>query len=243
MMKSLENQIAVVTGASSGIGKSLALELAEQEVTLCLLGRDLKSLQAVAEIAKQATRHVHCFRVDLTVNQEITDFSKSISQLFNGVDILVHCAGVFSMGFLESASVEDFDWQYKTNVRGPYVLTQCLLPMVKSQQGQVVFINSSAIFNAHPQLSQYAATKHALKAVADSLRQEVNADGIRVLSVYPGRTASPMQEAVFRKEGKNYSPDTLMQPEDLAVMVIEALRLPISAEVTDIHLRPMTKPT
>jgi NADP-dependent 3-hydroxy acid dehydrogenase YdfG len=243
MMKSLKNQIAVVTGASSGIGKSIALELAEQEVTLCLLGRDLKSLQAVAEIAKQATRHVHCFRVDLTVNQEITDFSKSISQLFNGVDILVHCAGVISMGFLASASVEDFDWQYKTNVRGPYVLTQCLLPLLKSQQGQVVFINSSAIFNANPRLSQYAATKHALKAVADSFRQEVNADGIRVLNVYPGRTASPMQESVFRAEGKIYNPEILMQPRDLAMMVIEVLALPKSAEVTDIHLRPMTKPT
>jgi NADP-dependent 3-hydroxy acid dehydrogenase YdfG len=241
-MKSLKNQVAVITGASSGIGKAIALELAKQEVDLCLLGRNLKSLQAVADIANQSTRHVHCFKVDLTIDQEILDFSKSINQLFNGIDIMVHCAGVISTGFLDIASVEDFDWQYKTNVRGPYVLTQCLLPLLKSKQGQVVFINSSAIFNAHPGLSQYAATKHALKAVADSLRQEVNVDGIRVLSVYPGRTATPMQENVFREEGKIYNPDLLMQPRDLAMMVIETLILPKSAEVTDIHLRPMIKP-
>jgi NADP-dependent 3-hydroxy acid dehydrogenase YdfG len=241
-MKSLKNQVAVITGASSGIGKAIALELAKQEVVICLLGRNLKSLQAVADIANQSTRHVHCFKVDLTADQEIIDFSKSISQLFNGIDVLVHCAGVISMGFLENASVEDFDWQYKTNVRGPYVLTQSLLPLLKSQQGQVVFINSSAVFGTQARLSQYAATKHALKAVADSFRQEVNADGIRVLSVYPGRTASPMQKSVFKAEGKTYNPEILMQPGDLAMMVIAALQLPKSAVVTDIHLRPMKKP-
>ena len=120
--------------------------------------------------------------------------------------------------------------------------TQYLLPLLKSKHAQVVFINSSATFNVTPGLSQYAATKHALKAVADSFRHEVNADGIRVLSVYPGRTASPMQESLFRKEGREYNPEVLVQPRDIAWIVIETLRLPRSAEVTDVHLRPMKKP-
>ena len=241
-MKSLKNQVAVVTGASSGIGKSIVLELAKHEAILCLLGRNIESLQTVAKIAKGATHNVHCFKVDLAIDQDIIDLSKSIANLFDGVDILVHSAGIISTGSLESASVDDFDRQYKTNVRGPYVLTQSLLPMLKSQQGQIVFINSSIVFGAQARLSQYAATKHALKAVADSFRQEVNAGGIRVLSVYPGRTASQMQESVFRAEGKNYNPEILMQPGDLAMMVIAALQLPQSVEVTDIHLRLMKKP-
>lgn len=241
-MESLKNHIAVVTGASSGIGKSIALELAKHEVILCLLGRNLESLQVVAKIAERTTRHVHCFRVDLTLDQEIIRFCESLSQLHNHVDILIHSAGVISTGPLESASVENFDWQYKTNVRGPYVLTQCLLPMVKAHQGQVVFINSSAVFGTQARLSQYSATKHSLKAVADSFRQEVNEDGMRVLSVYPGRTASPMQESLYKAEGKIYNSEILMQPRDLAMMVITALRLPRSAEVTDIHMRPMKKP-
>jgi len=242
-MNSLKNKVAVITGASSGIGKSIVLELAKQEVILCLLGRRLKSLRELANIANRPTHHVHCFKVDLTVNQEIIGFAESISQLFNGIDILIHCAGVISTGFLETAPVEDFDRQYKTNVRGPYVLTQWLLPLLKSQQAQVVFINSSATFNVTPGLSQYAATKHALKAIADSFRQEVNADGIRVLSIYPGRTASPMQESLFRKEGREYNPKILVQPRDIALMVIEVLRLPRRTEVTDVHLRPITSPT
>jgi len=243
-MKSLKNQIAVVTGASSGIGKSIALELAKQGVVLCLLGRDLGSLEEVAHIAKQSTRRVHCYRVDLTVGQEIADVCESVSAKFDAVDILVHSAGVISMEPLESASVEDFDLQYKTNVRGPYLLTQILLPLLKSRQGQVIFINSRAVFlNARPGLGQYTATKQALKALADSFRQEAKVDGIRVLSVYPGRTASPMQQTVFKSEGKIYQPELLMQPIDVAATIVNAICLPRTAEVTDITIAPSVELT
>jgi len=242
-MESLENQIAVVTGASSGIGKSIALELAKKGVGLCLLGRDLSSLEEVAQIAKQSTRHVHCYRVDLTVNQEIADVCKFLSARFDAVDILVHSAGVISIEPFDSASVEDFDWQYKTNVRGPYLLTQILLPMLKLRQGQVVFINSRAVLlNARPGFCQYTATKQALKTIANCLREEVKEDGIRVLSVYPGRTASPMQQTVFKSEGKIYRPELLMQPIDVAATVVNAICLPRTAGVTDITIAPAVEP-
>jgi NAD(P)-dependent dehydrogenase (short-subunit alcohol dehydrogenase family) len=147
------------------------------------------------------------------------------------------------MGLLDSVSVEDFDLQYKTNVRGPYLLTQRLLPLLKLRQGQVVFINSRTVFlNARADLGQYAATKHALKAVADSFREEVKADRIRVLSVYPGRTSSPMQETVFKTEGKVYQPELLMQPTDVAATIVNALCLPRTADVTDITLKPLVEP-
>lgn len=242
-MQSLKEKIAVVTGASSGIGKSVALELAKQGVVLCLLGRDLSTLEEVAHIAEQSTRRVHCYSVDVTVRQEIADFSNSISAEFNAVDILVHSAGVIFLEPLESASMENFDLQYKTNVRGPYRLTQVLLPLLKVQQGQVIFINSRAVFlDARPGLGQYTATKMALKAVADSFRQEVKVDGIRVLSVYPGRTASPMQQLVYKSQGKIYQPELLMQPADIAAMIVNAICMPRRAEVTDITLSPLVEP-
>jgi NADP-dependent 3-hydroxy acid dehydrogenase YdfG len=242
-MNSLKNQVAVVTGASSGIGKSIALELAEHGVVLCLLGRNLSSLEAVAHIAKQSTSRVHCFRVDLTVDQEIADFRRSISAEFDSVHVLVHSAGVISMGPLEDASVEDFDLQFQTNVRGPYLLTQILLPLLKLGQGQVIFINSRAVFlDTRPGLGQYTATKQALKALADSFRQEVNREGIRVISIYPGRTASPMQQKVFKTEGKIYRPELLVQPDDVAATIVDVLCLPITAEITDITIRPMVEP-
>ena len=242
-MNSLKNKVAVITGANGGIGKSIALALAEQGVNLYLLGRESSSLEAVAQRAKQSTGVVHCYRVDLTVDRDITRFYESIAAEFTAVDILVHSAGIISLGPLESASVEDFDLQFKTNVRGPYLLTQILLPLLKLRHGQVVFINSSVVFlDARPGLGQYTATKQALKALADSFRQEVNAEGIRVISVYPGRTSSPMQQTIFKTEGKIYQPDLLIQPADIAATIVNALWLPPTAEITDIILRPMVKP-
>ena len=240
-MASLKNQIAVITGASSGIGQAVALGLAAKGVKTCLLGRKLATLEGVAKLARKTAPQVLCYQVDLTIDQDVRKIADRFQQDLGHVDMLIHSAGVISLGRLESAPIEDLDRQYRTNVRAPYALTQALLPMLKSRRGQIAFINSSAGLNAGPNVGQYAATKHALKAVADSLRHEVNAEGLRVLSIYPGRTASPMQAAVFKMEGREYRPELLMQPEDLASVVINALALPRSAEVTDINVRPLIK--
>ena len=90
--------------------------------------------------------------------------------------------------------------------------------------------------------SQYAATKHALKGVADSLRDEVNRDGVRVLSVFLGRTATSMQESVHRMEGKSYDPSRFIQPDDVAALVLNALCSPPTVELTNVHLRPALPP-
>ena len=235
------NQIAVVTGASSGIGKAMALGLAAQGAKLCLVGRKIETLETVARIARNHAASATCYRVDLAVVEDIRKFAAHLQHDFGQVDLLVHSAGVISLSRFESAPVEDLDWQYRINVRAPYVLTQALLPMLRLRQGQIVFINSSAGVSASANLSQYAATKFSLRAIADSLRQEINAEGVRVLSVYPGRTAGPMQESVHKMEGKAYHPERLMQPEDAAAMVIQALCLPRSAEVSEIFMRPMIK--
>jgi NADP-dependent 3-hydroxy acid dehydrogenase YdfG len=239
----LRNQVALVTGAGSGIGKAVALALAAHGATVWLAGRAQEKLEAVAEVARATAGHAHCVQIDLTRDDNISGLAARLRQDVGHLDVLVHCAGEIVLGPLGSASVEDLDRQYRINVRAPYLLTQLLLPMLKSRQGQIVFVNSSAGQTASPNLSQYAATKHALRAIADSLRHEVNPDGIRVVSVYPGRTASPMQAAVHAAEGKDYHPENLIQPQDVASTIVSALILPRSAEVTDIHVRPLRKPT
>ena len=88
----------------------------------------------------------------------------------------------------------------------------------------------------------YAATKHGLRALADSLRDEVNHDGIRVLSVYLGRVAGPLQEEIHALEGKAYRPGELIQPEDVAGIVVHALALPSTAELTELDIRPQQRP-
>jgi NADP-dependent 3-hydroxy acid dehydrogenase YdfG len=142
---------------------------------------------------------------------------------------------------MHDARLEDFDRQYRVNVRAPYLLTQLLLPRIISSRGQIVFVNSSAGLHARKGVGQYAATKHALRGIADSLREEVNEHGVRVLSVFLGRTASRMQANVYGREGRPYRPELLLQPDDVASVIVHALELPRTAEVTDIHLRPLLK--
>ena len=240
-MSALTDRITVITGASSGIGKAIALSLVNEGARVCLVGRSLDKLQAVADSAKLLSENFSIYKADLGIDEDIKTLAESLQKEFGGIDVLVHSAGIISIGNIEQAPIEDFDGQYRINVRAAYLLTQAFLPALKDRKGQVVFINSSAGLTARAGVGQYAATKHALKAVADSLREEVNAEGIRVLSVYPGRTASPMQAAVHALENKVYQPDHLMQPEDVALIVINTLNLPRTAEITDISIRPLKK--
>lgn len=235
------DKIAVITGASSGIGKAIALALGRQDATLCLIGRDLVTLKTITQKVDNSRSKILNYQADLTLDEDIKNLKVRLEQDVDRVDLLIHSAGVIALGEIETAAIKDFDWQYRTNVRAPYLLTQALLPMLKNSQGQIVFINSSVGLTARAGVGQYAATKHALKAIADSLRAEVNVEGLRVLSVYLGRTASPMQARLCEMEGKFYNPDFLMQPEDVAAVVINSLSLPRTAEITDIEIRPLKK--
>jgi short-subunit dehydrogenase len=236
------DKVAVVTGASSGVGKALAVELAIHGSTVCLVARNLPKLLTVIESVPGETERLRTYPADLTKDEEIEKLKTRLEDDFGYVDILVHCAGVISLGRLESASVEDLDAHYRCNVRGPFLLTQALLPMLRARKGQIVFINSSAGLAAKANVGQYAATKHALKALADSLREEVNADGVRILTVYLGRTATPMQEEIHRVEAKLFQKDRLIQPEEVAALLVGMLAVQQSAEITEITLRPMLKP-
>jgi NADP-dependent 3-hydroxy acid dehydrogenase YdfG len=240
-MSSLNLQTAVVTGASSGIGAAIALCLAEEGAQLHLIGRNADALEGIARQARRNSPNVVTHRADLSVDTDLAKLQADLQQGCQRLDVLVHCAGVIALGPLASAALEDFDRQYRTNVRAPYALTQSLLPKLRAHQGSVVFINSSAGMNTRAGISQYSATKYALKAVADSFRAEVNPDGIRVLSIYPGRTASPQQASIHKAEGKPYSPELLMQPHDVARIIVDALKVNRTAEVTDISIRPMRK--
>ena len=240
-MGSLANQMAIVSGASSGIGRAIALGLAREETSLCLLGRDKQRLLETARTVTNSSPKVTVYQVDLSSEQDLSCLIQRLEQELEYVDVLVHAAGDIVLGDMNSSTIDDLDRQYKINLRAPYLLTQKLLPRVRARRGQVVFINSSMGVHARANVGQYAATKHALKAVADSLRDEVNPHGVRVLSVFVGRTATPMQETIYRLEKKAYDAQLLLQPEDIASVVIRALTLPRTAEVTDIHIRPLVK--
>ena len=157
------------------------------------------------------------------------------------LDLLIHCAGALEIGTVADFPIAQLDAMYQVNVRAPFLLTQLLLPRLTQSTGQIVFINSSAAIAPNTALAGYSSAKAAMKSIADCLRMEVNASGMRVMSVYPGKTASVMQKRAHELAGKPYDAASLMQPEDVAQMVLSALALPKTAEMTDLHIRPMKK--
>ena len=237
----LTGRLAVVTGASSGVGRAIALALARQGAEICALGRNSDALAQTVDAVQQLSSAT-AFPLDLNKEEKFETLLRYVEEKAGKLDILIHSAGVIHQDPMERARIEDFDSQYATNVRAPYLLSQRLLPALMKAHGQIVFINSSAgIAVRRAEVGQYAATKHALRAIADSLREEVNPKGIRVVTLYLGRTATPMQQGLFQKEGRDYHPESLLQPENVASVVVHTLMLPGTAEVTDISIRPMTK--
>jgi NAD(P)-dependent dehydrogenase (short-subunit alcohol dehydrogenase family) len=243
-MVDLEGQVAVISGATGGIGKSVALALARRGVGLHLLVRDTaKGAQLAAELARFApTAPFKLHEMDLS--RDIRPAVELLVKDTPSVDILVHGAGALTLNRFADLDERDFDLQFRVNARAPLVLTKLLLPRLRKRPGQIVFLNSSVTqqeTKAH--LLGYAASKYALKAIADGIRNAVNPDGIRVLSVYAGRTATPMQERVFRFESRAYRADRLMQPADVAETIVGALALPRTAELTDLLVRPLHRNT
>jgi NADP-dependent 3-hydroxy acid dehydrogenase YdfG len=232
-------QFALVTGAGGGIGRAICRALAGEGAYVWAVGRSADTLaETVSGCHGRAKAHV----ADLTDDVQVNCLAASVEREFGRVDVLVHSAGIIAYGSVAESPIDMLDAQYRSNLRAPYRITQSMLPFLRKRPGQIVFVNSSIVSGgARPNTSQFAATQHAVKAVAESLRLEVNTDGIRVLCVYPGRTATSRQARLYEEQGQPYRPEMLLQPEDLATMVVAALSLPSTAEVTDIYIRPMLK--
>jgi short-subunit dehydrogenase len=226
-----KNKRALVTGASSGIGQAIAAALAAEGA----------QIHAVARSWPKPIAGWQLHSADFTVEADVRRLAGEVSAAESPVDLLIHCAGALEFGTVADFSVAQLDYLYQVNVRAPFLLTQLMLPQVTKSSGQIVFINSSAAIAPNTALAGYSSTKSALKSIADCLRLEVNSRGIRVMSVYPGKTASAMQQRAHELSGKAYDAASLMQPQDVAQMVLSALALPATAEMTDLHIRPMKK--
>lgn len=239
----LQDQIALVSGASGGLGGAIAMALSERGVQLCLVGRNLGRLASLRSQLLGSSSHVYNRSTDLTKEDEIEALREFVDRQFGRLDILVHCAGAIEHGKIECTPISSMDRQYLANVRGPLMLTQAVLPLLKKPCGQVIFINSSLGISTRGATGYFAATQHAFRALADSLREEVNSEDIRVTSIFTGRTATPRIQSLHASENYPYQPELLLQPADVASVVVNAVSLPWSAEVTNITIRPMRKST
>jgi len=233
-----EKKFAVVTGASQGIGAAIAGALLGEEFDVFLVGRSAEKLrQSLQGNDADASRTI-LVEGDIGEQSDVARIIEQVCAQCPQLHVLVNCAGAYDSGPWEAMSEARFSELFNVNVRGVSALTRGLLPKLIAAQGDIVFMNSSVVESPGRNAGQYAVTKHALRGLANSLRSEVNEDGVRVLSVYPGRTATPMQESIFREAGEAYAGPELLQPSDIAAMVLAAIRLPGTAEVTDLHIRP-----
>ncbi|WP_049569792.1 SDR family oxidoreductase [Streptomyces sp. SBT349] len=223
----------VITGAGSGIGAAVARRLGERGDDLWLWARDAGRARELVKQYPGARTLVG----DLAEPERLS-WALGHQSPPDRVDSLLHIAGVVDLGPVGELTPAVWRATLAANLMAPAELTRLLLPQVRAARGHVVFVNSGAGLHAHPQWGAYAASKHGLRALADALRGEEAGHGVRVTTVYPGRTATPMQEKVHRQEGLEYDPERWLTAESVATTVLTALDLPPGSEITDLTVRP-----
>jgi NADP-dependent 3-hydroxy acid dehydrogenase YdfG len=223
----------LITGAGAGIGAAVTRALADRGDDLVLLARS----EARAADLRREYAGARTVVADLA-DPYALDQVLAPQELPDRLDSLIHVAGFVELGSVEALSAEVWRRTMDVNVVAPAGLTRLCLPALRAARGHVVMVNSGSGLRANPEWSAYAASKHALRALADSLRAEEAAAGVRVTSVYPGRTATDMQAKVHEQEGEEYDPSAWISPESVAATVVVALDLPRDAEMTDVTVRP-----
>ncbi|WP_431960722.1 SDR family oxidoreductase [Actinacidiphila sp. bgisy160] len=225
--------IHLITGAGSGIGAVVARRLLDRGDELWLLARDAGRAKELADRFPGA----HTLVGDLAEPERLS-WALGHQSPPDRLDSLLHIAGVVDLAPVGELTPKVWNRTLAANLVAPAELTRLVLPQLRLSRGHVVFVNSGAGLNAHAEWGAYAASKHGLKALADSLRHEEHANGVRVTSVYPGRTATPMQAKVHQQEGKAYDPSRWIAPESVATAILTAIDLPRDAEINDLTIRP-----
>jgi len=223
----------LITGAGSGIGEALADQLTARGDELWLLVRD----------AGRAAQLRERFPGAQTLVGDLADPAR-LSWAFSHqsvppqLDALIHVAGIVELGSVADTPVSTWQQQLNVNAVAPAELTRLMLPALRTARGHVVFVNSGAGLRVSPEWGSYGASKFAVRAIADALREEERPYGVRVTTVYPGRTATPMQEKVHQQEGSAYDAARWIDPASVATTILAALDLPRDAELTELTVRP-----
>lgn len=220
-----ERPIALVTGASRGIGEQVARALASTHQVI-LGGRDEAALTKLAAELPGA----RAWPVELTA-VTAADFA-GVDRL----DVLVHSAGVVRLGPIAETPAQVWRDTMEVNVVAVAELTRLLLPALRSAGGHVVCVNSGAGLRANADWGSYAASKFALRAFADALREEE--PELRVTTVYPGRTATDMQRGVREQEGGDFEPGKYLDAASVARAVVATINAGPDAHLTELTLRP-----
>jgi NADP-dependent 3-hydroxy acid dehydrogenase YdfG len=223
----------LLTGAGSGIGAALAGLLRGRGDALVLLARSAARAEELVAAHPGAATLVADLADPAGLERALAD-----ADLPDRLDSVVHAAGVVELGPVADLGLDAWQQQLDVNLTAPFLLTRALLPALRAARGQVVLVNSGAGLRANPTWAGYAASKFGLRALADALRAEEGEHGVRVTTVFPGRTATAMQEKVHRQEGKEYDAGAWIRPGTVAGAVLHVLDLPRDATVPEVQISP-----
>lgn len=224
-------RVAIVTGASRGIGSAIARVLAAKGWKLVLAARSATELEALAAELPEAI----AVPTDVTRSEDVQRLVAKARERWGRVDALVNNAGLTHVAPFETVSPEDFDRLMAVNVKGPFLLMQAVLPWMREQgSGEILNILSVAAKRVFPEWSVYCASKFALDGMAKALAEELKGSGIRVSALYPGATDSPLWDAL----GPDIPRSGMMRPEAVAEAVAFMLDQPASARLSELVLEP-----
>jgi 3-oxoacyl-[acyl-carrier protein] reductase len=237
-LENLSGQVAVVTGATRGIGAAIGKRLAAMGATVVLLARGEERLTAVASEITSAGGRVEVAVVDVLDEAAIAKFAKSIRERHGRCDILVNNAGVGRMGTpLHEMATADWDAVMGTNLRGPYLMIRAFAPMmVTARGGHIVNISSLAGHNPLKNGAAYAASKWGLNGLTYSVAEELREYGVRVSVIAPGSVNTGFNVSAGKDASKK------IQPEDVANVVAMLVTQAPQSFVSEVLMRPTMKP-
>ena len=237
MTKQLASKVAIVTGASRGIGRAVSVALAQEAATVVLAARSIQKLQETADKVTEAGGKAEIVVTELTEEESIKNLVKVTNEKFSRLDILVNNAGVTHSAKLEQTITEDWERCMQINALAPFILCREALPLLrKSQAGYIINIASVVGVKGYPLQSAYTSSKHALRGMTISLAEELKGSNIRVHLLCPGGVDTELVQKV-RPDIKK---DELMQPEEIAELVLYLVTHKGNAVIDELHIRRAT---
>ena len=230
-MNAKHSDLALITGASKGIGRATALALAREDVFVFATARTESELRSLKdEISAAGGKCDYCV-ADLAQLDAIDSLVAAIQKTGKRLKFLVHSTGVARVGQIKDMNLYDWDATIRMNLTIPFLLTQKCLPLME-KGSKIVFINSVAGRMTFPEWAAYSASKYGLRALADTLRQEVQSRGISVTSVYPSSVDTPMQDQL----PYDWDRKKMLNPEDVARVIVQIYRQPTGVVIKEIDL-------
>jgi NADP-dependent 3-hydroxy acid dehydrogenase YdfG len=240
----LTGKTALVTGASSGIGRSTALALASAGADVALVARRAERLKELADQLEAGGTRALARPADVTDEADAAQAVDDAVSHFGGLDILVNAAGMTQVGYVENANLADWRYTFELNFWAGLYMSRAAIPALKARGGDIVNISSTAGRQAGDSaFGPYSSSKFALTAFNEGLRREVAQAGIRVCIIEPGATATEIHAGISDeriREGtrKHLQKDGSMQPEDVAAAILFVVSLPSRVNVSQLMIRP-----